>query len=267
MDMVSVVVTTKDSERTLARCLASIRAQDYPSIELLVVDNHSTDATVSIAQAQANKLIVAGPERCTQRNIGAREASGEFLLIVDSDMYLKKDVISQCVATMKGSVAGVVIPEKSFGDGFWAACKAYERDFYVRDILTSAARFFRRQMYLELGGFDEGLVSGEDWDLTIRLEPRGSVAIADSLIYHDEGHLSLGRAMQKKFYYGRHIYGFIRKHGNAAMKRLNPVRASYFSGHSAFTKDPKHAMGMIFMRACEASAGLAGLLVSGLMRA
>ncbi len=168
---------------------------------------------------------------------------------------------------MKGEVAGVIIPEKSFGEGFWAACKAYERDFYVQDLMTSAARFFRRGLYLEVGGFDEGLVSGEDWDLTIRLEPRGSVAIADSLIYHDEGRLSLGQTVQKKFYYGRHIYRFIRKHGIVAMRRLNPVRASFFSRRSAFARDPRLAMGMIFMRVCEASAGLAGLLVSGVKRA
>ena len=54
-DRVTVVVPTREAARTLDRCLASVRAQTHPRVELVVVDNHSTDDTVSIAHRHADR--------------------------------------------------------------------------------------------------------------------------------------------------------------------------------------------------------------------
>jgi glycosyltransferase involved in cell wall biosynthesis len=57
--LVSVIVPTYRSSATLEDCLVSIRKQDYPAIELIVVDNHSADATVEIAKKYADATHIA----------------------------------------------------------------------------------------------------------------------------------------------------------------------------------------------------------------
>ena len=259
---VSVIVTTKDSGRTIERCLLSIRSQSFRPLELIVVDNFSEDETASIARAYANSVIVAGPERCTQRNIGVRGASGKYVFIVDSDMYLRPDVVEKCVVSLRGGNVGAIVPERSVGTGFWAECKAFERSFYEDDRVVSAARFFLRETYERVGGYDETLVSGEDWDLSMRIEGLGQLAIADTIVLHDEGALRLGTLIRKKFYYGRHIRRFFEKHGANATKKLNTLRGSYIRFCKRFFERPLLSAGMISMRVCEMAAGGAGLLLS-----
>src|SRR5438093_11547332 len=91
--LVSVVVPTRNSAPFLDVCLGSIRAQTYPAVELIVVDNHSSDNTLSIARRWTDRVFTQGPERSTQRNYGARQAAGEYLLFVDSDMVLSAKVV------------------------------------------------------------------------------------------------------------------------------------------------------------------------------
>src|SRR5687768_3411679 len=76
LPLVSVVVPTRNSQRTIERCLRSIREQSYPAIELVVVDNFSTDDTFQISTELADLVISAGPERSAQRNLGIERASG-----------------------------------------------------------------------------------------------------------------------------------------------------------------------------------------------
>ncbi len=171
-----VVVPTRNSARTLEACLASIRAQTYPSIELVVVDNGSTDGTKEIARPLADIVLDAGPERSAQRNRGAAATRGRYLLIVDSDMALDSGVVQACVAVAEASAASaVVIPERSVGTGFWAAVKALERSCYVGDETIEAARFFTRKAFERHGGYDESMTGPEDWDLPARDagRPRG----------------------------------------------------------------------------------------------
>src|ERR1700687_2435860 len=147
--LVSLIVTTRNSERTLLKCLESARRQDYDPIELIVVDNSSTDGTRRIATALADIFIESGPERSTQRNAGIKAAHGDYVLILDADMVLADNVVSEAVLSAKLANA-VAIPEESFGEGFWSACKVFERTFYTGDPLVSAARFFRRQRALDV---------------------------------------------------------------------------------------------------------------------
>ena len=59
--LVSVVVPTRNNSRTIHACLASVRAQTHQHLELIVVDNHSTDDTREVAARYADVLDIAGP--------------------------------------------------------------------------------------------------------------------------------------------------------------------------------------------------------------
>src|ERR1700694_2047383 len=110
--MVSAIVTTRNSAATLEACLSSIRKQTHPEVELIVVDNGSTDATVEIASRYADSVVQVGPERSAQRNHGARLATGAQLLFIDSDMELAPDVVADCLATLESTgMPAVIIPE------------------------------------------------------------------------------------------------------------------------------------------------------------
>ncbi|MDZ4341976.1 MAG: glycosyltransferase family 2 protein, partial [Candidatus Binatia bacterium] len=95
--LVSVIVPTRNSAATLERCLQSIGQQTYKEIEIIVVDNNSSDKTTEIAKRFTSKVFIHGPERSAQVNYGVKQSSGEYVYKVDSDFILDKDVVTQCV--------------------------------------------------------------------------------------------------------------------------------------------------------------------------
>lgn len=264
--IVSVVVPTKNSERTLRRCLKSIQSQDYTKIEVIVVDNFSSDSTPQIAEKFASHFYSKGPERCTQRNYGVSSAKGQYVAIIDSDMYLSKQVISQALKKLANpDVAGVTVPEVSIGVGFWSKCKSLERSFYVDQPFMQAARIFRKEDYQKVGGYDETLISGEDWDLSQRIEKLGTLIEIGAIIKHDEGKISLLTTIRKKFYYSKHFSRYLKKNqGNTSVASQTNIfkrYALFFSKPSVILNSPLLFIGMLFMKTLEFAFGGLGLVI------
>ncbi|MBU0683907.1 MAG: glycosyltransferase [Candidatus Omnitrophica bacterium] len=269
---VSVIVPTKNSERTLAACLLSIRNQTHQPVEIVVVDRASGDNTVSIAKQFADIIATKEPERSAQRNEGVRLAHGEFIAIIDSDMYLTPEVIAACVSALKNdpTAAGVTIPEKSIGNGFWASCKQLERSFYVGIPWMEGARFFCRADFIALGGYDETLVSGEDWDLSQRFEKMGKILRVNEFILHDEGELKLSKILQKKWYYAIKFakYTAKKEHTIKTTKQISFIRrfALFLSAPKKLFRRPLVGVGMLFMKTCEFATGGLGYCIGILKR-
>ncbi len=256
---VSIVVTTKNSAATLEACLQSVHGQVGADLELVVIDNFSSDATPNIARRYAHRFQQAGPERSRQRNLGARMGEGAWLLFLDSDMVLRPQIVNECLEQAGRGFTAVIIPEVSQGDGFWAACKALERACYAGDESIEAARFIQRELFESLGGFDEELTGPEDWDLTVRIRRRGeAVGRSRTPLLHDEGRLRLTQTMRTKFYYGRTMHRYIRKHPEAARRQLQPFRPAYFRHLDLLGQHPMLAGGMVLMKTCEVAAGALG---------
>jgi len=263
--VVSVVVPTRNAARTLAACLESIRAQTHEPLELVVVDNASTDGSEQLATRWADVVLRGGPERSAQRNRGAAESKGEFLLFIDSDMVLEPNVAAACVEIVTRGVDAVVIPEQSFGDGFWARCKTLERSCYLGDESIEAARFFRRSLFEAVGGYDEDLDAMEDWDLHERVrQAHARLGRADALIWHDEGRLRLGPLAAKKFEYGRSFSRYLAKHPRLAGRQVVPFRQAFVRHRHRLAADPVTAAGMFVMKLSEGVAGGAGLVFARL---
>jgi glycosyltransferase involved in cell wall biosynthesis len=258
--MVTVVVPTRNSARTLEACLSSIRAQTYPDVEIVVVDNHSRDATQTIGRRLSDRFATTGPERSAQRNHGAALAAGSHLFFVDSDMVLSPAVLQECVELADRADA-IVIPEESFGEGFWARCKTLERRCYLGDESIEAARFFSREIFDRAAGYDEQLAAGEDWDLHERVRAAGGrFARTNALIHHDEGRLRLSALMAKKFRYGTAMRPYLAKHPELARSQLRLVRPAFVRNRHDLLGDPVTALGVIAMKSAEAAAGAAGLV-------
>jgi glycosyltransferase involved in cell wall biosynthesis len=264
---VSVIVPTKNSAGTLESCLQSIKEQTYCPIELIVVDNHSSDATEQIARQFTDKVFVKGPERSAQRNYGAALASGSYLLMIDSDMELSRNVVKACIdeVLVDPAVKGVIIPEESFGIGFWSQCKQLERSFYVGVSWIEAARFFSKVAYGAVDGYNETLVSGEDWDLSKRIEETGNIARIGEVIRHNEGHVSLWRTLKKKYYYGHHARAYLARNPEESklFSQVGPIQRYklFLSEPNKLFAHPLLGVAMLVMKTAEfASGGLSYVL-------
>ncbi len=254
--LVSAVIPTKNPEETLETCLKSLKKQTYPNIEVVVVDSHSGDRTKEIAEKFGANFIESKVSRAQARNLGVKESVGELILCLDSDMELTPRVIVECVNKIKEDYDLLIIPEVSVGVGFWAKCKALEKSCYIGDELIEASRFFKREAFEAVNGYDPELEFGEDWDLNQRISKAGyRIGRINALIKHHEGRLSLRETILKKHRYGKTLKRYRIKHPKEAKQQLRLIRPAFMKNWRKLAKDPIHALGMLFMKTCEFIAG------------
>lgn len=268
--LVSIIITTKNNERTIGPLLKSINFQTYKQLEVVVVDNKSTDKTVQIARSYKATCITKGPERSAQRNAGVKKSKGDYILILDSDMMLSKNVVSECIATIQKNekVHALNIPEESFGEGFWAECKKLERSFYMGSNnigWMQGARFFRRNTFIQMDGYDEDNTGTEDFDLPQRIihaYGNQSIKTIKSLIYHDEGRLSLLNTLKKKYYYAKRLRSYFSKQENREYfnKQSNILLRYrvYLARPVLLMRNPVVGIGMLSMKTLEFISGALG---------
>jgi len=271
--LVSIIIPTKNSAATLEECLNSIKNQSYKNIEVIVVDNNSEDDTKEIAKRYTALVFNKGPERSAQRSFGAMQSQGEYLLFIDSDMVLAEKVVEECVSKIQSNteVKAVIIPEESFGEGFWAQCKALERSFYLGVDWIEAARFFPKSVFDEVNGYDENCTSGEDFDLHQRVKDTNRtkrIERIESFIRHDEGKPTLISLLKKKFYYGGKIKNYQKKisNNNAYTQQASIFNryTLYFAKVDKLFNNPLIGCGMVFLKTLEFGSGGLGLLLAAL---
>jgi len=251
--LVSIIIPTYNSERTLPICLESIKRQTYKNIEVIIVDNYSTDRTLEIARNYGAKIIRAHGERARAKNIGLLHATGKYVLFIDSDMELTPTVVEECaqLAERNPKVAGVIIPERSIGNSYWAKVRDFERSFYVNTPIESP-RFFRRDLAIIAGGFDEDLVFYEEATLPYKIEKLGYKVRAriNSPILHHEDNFSVMNWIRKKYYYGKSMKKFLERYkAELLVKPAN--RIAIFLLHPEFWKTPHLAMGVLMLKSLE----------------
>uniref|UniRef100_UPI004048D7F6 glycosyltransferase family 2 protein n=1 Tax=Flavobacterium sp. TaxID=239 RepID=UPI004048D7F6 len=271
LPLVSIIIPTFNSTQFLDACLSSVKGQSYENIELIVVDNNSVDDTKTIAARYTKNVFNLGPERSAQRNFGVAQSTGKYVAIIDSDMVLSSDVVKSCVQKLeiRADWLGLIIPEESFGNGWWAKCKTLERSFYVGVEWMEAARFFRKQAYADAGGYNENMVSGEDWDLSQRIGRDGEIGRIENFIYHNEGTISLLKTIKKKYYYAQKFARYVTSNkGEKKLEKQTGIVSRYylfFSKPKKLFGAPLLGLSMIFMKTCEFSIGGLGYLI-GKMR-
>jgi glycosyltransferase involved in cell wall biosynthesis len=218
------VIPTRNSVAVLPGCLESLRAQTVPPDEVIVCDGGSTDGTASLAREAGATVLSSAPNRSLQRNRGALRAQSTYVLFVDSDMYLTSRVVEECVRGFGDADAALVVPEVFVGEGFWGRARGFERSFYDDVWWVQAARCFRREEFLSVGGFDTRLVGPEDWDLDQRARSLGSVRPIRAHIEHREGHVRLKALLDKKSLYAGSFMEFRAKHPERAALCLSGTR-------------------------------------------
>lgn len=278
---VSIVLPTRNAAATLGACLQSVRSLHYPHIEVIVADNYSRDATRIIAEKYSAKVVVCGPPpplndyftAPAQRRIGAELTKGEFIFFIDADMVLEADLVEECVMKCLKGADAVAVPEVSFGEGFWTACRILERMCYfgdgISDTNIQACRFIRKTSYESVGGWGGKTGSFDDWDLTARLRRFGFVIVrSEGRIFHNEGHITLKRAAMKQYHQGKAsgVLQYLLTSGasvTAVLAQLTPLRALILLKKLPFvTKSPRYIAGILILKAIDTLAFGFGLIVN-----
>lgn len=213
---VSIIVTTKNEEKNITNCLRSVRSQSYTQelIEIIVVDNNSSDKTKEIALKYTDNVFDKGPERSAQRNFGIRKSTGEYFLYLDADMIMDENLVRDCVNCIQkdSSIVALYISEIVMGDTFFSKIRRFERSFYDATVID-CVRFIQRESFDQVGGFDEGLTGPEDWDFDKKIRNCGKVDLIQTPIYHNEEEFNLSRYLKKKGYYAKNFDKYIEKWG------------------------------------------------------
>jgi glycosyltransferase involved in cell wall biosynthesis len=222
--LVSVVIPTRDSAGTIADCVKSIRSQSHGPIEIILVDNYSTDSTVEIAEKNGALVLLRAGGRSAQKNWGAKLARGEYLYFVDSDLILEPDVISRCLAAIEG-VDGVLVRTLDVNRGSRAAqLIASRKRILSYDALNVAVRFVRKDVFDSLGGFDPNIYVGMDTDFHRRFLHEGFRARYSSATeWHLGSPLTLRGWLKRNFYYAPSLIKSTSKHPLYSLSRINPL--------------------------------------------
>jgi len=260
---VSVIVPTKNSANYLHFCLLSMHQQTYKNIEIIVVDNYSTDNTCDIAKRFGARVFTRGKERAVQLNFGVAMARGKYVFETGSDMMSEPTYIEEAVAKCEegyDAIYSSVISKPS--KNFWCKVKALERLSYIGDDQIEAAHFFKYDVFVSLGGADPSLISVEE-DLQHRLDEAG---FKTGRIKAREIHLhemkTLKEVWLKSFYYGSYMRSYLKKHPKRGSQYLFPIRKAFLKNILLYSKHPILSIGFILYKVVQQTAGLCGLLVN-----
>jgi glycosyltransferase involved in cell wall biosynthesis len=259
MIKISVVITTKNEEHVIENLLKSIFEQTYRDYEIILIDNNSSDNTASIAKKYGVKVYSKGPERSVQRNYGVEKATGDYVLILDADMVLTKNVLRE-LSGINNQMA--VVPEKSYGEGFFVKYKIFEREFYEGEEFIEAPRFFSKKLFLKYGGYDKDITGPEDYDLPLRMKKDGyKSGRIKSYILHNEKKFNPLTSAKKKFYYASKAGLYVKRHKEMIFVQGNLIfRPVYFKKWRKIINNPLLSFGMILIKILEGSAAVLGYI-------
>ena len=216
--VISCIVVNWNRRELLRACLDSLTRQDYPSFEVIVVDNGSTDGSPDLvpqALACASVRLIRNSDNrgfCAANNQGIVEARGEFVVLLNNDAEAHPQFLSALLRVFEGrpdvgmAAAKIVVWEDPnlidkaghliYPDGQNRGRGTGERDHgqfdRVEEVLwpDGCAAMYRKSMLDQIGGFDEDLFAyGDDAELGLRARIAGWKCLytPDAVVRHHRG--------------------------------------------------------------------------------
>jgi glycosyltransferase involved in cell wall biosynthesis len=184
LPLVSYIIPVLNSERSLEKCIRTILFQKYPRIEVIVIDNGSTDNSFSIAKKLGVKVLSLDGPLGEVRQLGITEASGELISLWDSDAYLPhenwlSEAVSALVQSNKTSTLWIRTIDPPNASNFSRGHTWYSwslmLSFASRGIgfWGGGGSLFKKKALMEVGGITKGIDTGEDFDLAKKLANNG----------------------------------------------------------------------------------------------
>ncbi|MBM4275039.1 MAG: glycosyltransferase [Deltaproteobacteria bacterium] len=203
MPRASVIIPTYNRAGWVAQAVDSVLAQTYRDLELLVVDDGSTDLTLEalgpfLGRIKLLRRAVRGGVSAA-RNLGAAAARGEWLAFLDSDDRWLPEKLARQMAYLTAHPEYLLCQTEEI----WIRrgvrvnpprhCRKAGGDIFLpsleRCLVSPSAVVLNRRLFEDHGGFDESLPAAEDYDLWLRLTWRYSVGLIDeALVIKRGGH-------------------------------------------------------------------------------
>ncbi|MFI0820484.1 glycosyltransferase family 2 protein [Streptomyces sp. NPDC021098] len=188
---VSVVIPCHGYGRYLPQAVASVVAQTYDDWELMIVDDGSPDDTAEVARS----LIARHPDRrihllrqanagvSAARNAGIAATGGRYVLPLDADDLIAPTMLEKTVAVLDQhpDVAIASTDVSAFTDDEDLPAQvlelpAYRPELLLQRLIMFYCSLYRREVWETVGGYDESMRTGEDWDFWIACAERGFTA-------------------------------------------------------------------------------------------
>lgn len=209
---VSIIIPCYNASKYVEQCIYSILQQDYPNIEIIVIDDGSTDDSLQKLEQFSDQIIYIKQKNsgaCVARNKGLEISSGEYVKFLDADDYLADNIISLQVNQLNeldqhsiiyGDYTLVYIDSNVLHRNKIINNVCGAAELFENDLLTSTP-LHRKKLLQKIGGFDERFKHGQEWNLHVRLAASGVKFIyrADN-VYFYRIHNSVDRiSVGKKF--------------------------------------------------------------------
>jgi glycosyltransferase involved in cell wall biosynthesis len=189
--LVSIIIPVYNEEKDLGNCLSSLQRQSYKNLEIIVVDDGSTDNTRKIAKSFKKVKLIKGEHKGPgfSRNLGARQAKGEILSFVDADMTFDKDYIKNLIQPIiKGEAIGTeegvqINPDRN---NIWWRCWIGHSPGSSGRLPSREGHIFRmikKSDFLRMGGFDNSLGYADDQTFWIKYGAT-SKRVFNAICYH-----------------------------------------------------------------------------------
>jgi len=265
---ISIIISTKNEEKNIKNLLESIRKQNFKNIEVVVVDNSSSDKTKEIAVKYGAKVFDRGPERSAQRNFGALISKGKYLLILDADMILEDEILTEMFnfAEKNQEYKCITMKEEPIGESIWARAKKLELEFYTQpEDFNLAPRWFEKKVFEEFKGFDENQTGTEDWDLPDRVYKKyPKKYLTKKRVFHNEGDFGLFHILRKKFYYASKSHIFVKKSqgGIFNSRFVYFLRPQFYKNWKLWLKSLDISFVLVFLLFIQNFIGMLGLFLS-----
>ena len=246
MNMISIVIPALNEEKFLPDLLTSLTRQTNMDFEVVVVDGASQDRTVEVARSFSSKLPnlkvlvseTAGVSH--QRNLGARATSGEWLIFIDADSTLLPYFIERVewfIKEQKPEFFTTWLRPDSEGSGdaliSLVVNSVVEGSvIFHRSVSPGPLTIVTRNVFELVGGFDETLSFGEDYDLTQRIAAhRIKLQILRETLYI----MSLRRVRRDGKLHFLYIYTRVSLSVLLTKKNLDHLPSSYVMGGKPYT--------------------------------
>jgi hypothetical protein len=153
-------------------------------------------------------------------------------MFLDADMILAPEVVTSC---LRYNNIALHIPEIILGKNYWSQVHRFERSFYDGTVIDGA-RFFKKEIFVQVNGFDPTMSGPEDWDIDKKIKAIGEIGLLpisknrnkisnqfirdkgikdeyENVIFHNESEFNLKPYLNKKGYYAQSFDTYINKWG------------------------------------------------------
>lgn len=233
-ELVSVIVPARNEERSVGGTLDSLRAQDYPNLQIIVIDGGSTDGTADVVRAHMaadpRVELVDNPRQITPAalNVGVAHARGPWLVRMDAHSTVEPGYVSRAVARLREGRWGGVGGRKdgdaqtpsgkaiaaALGSRFGVGGSVYHHGVVEQEVDHIPFGAYPTELVRQLGGWDERLITNQDYEFDYRLRLRG-----ERLLFDPELRIAWqSKETVREFYRQYNRYG----KGKVDVARLHP---------------------------------------------